>query len=466
MSVLSALIGTSTVIRHVQQLVFKVAESEAPVLITGEPGTGKEIIAKAVHDKSSRAAGPFVPVKCAAIGEDILEAELFGHERGAFPGAHHAREGRFEVASGGTLFLDEVSRLSPNLQAQLVRALQEGCIQPIGSQRTVPVNMRLICSTSRNIDVLVREGQFREDLYYRLAGCAVYIPPLRERREDIPTLVDHFIQKFNQLKTKSIVGISADALTALLQHVWAHNIRELENLIERIVVLKNSGSIEVCDLPPRLRSLVTDNIDDFYEKANSIQARQPQMTRENQNSRQTSSTQTSPANFRNSNQHSSMPREGNLQQNQTYPQNSRNNPAFPPQYNHASQAANNYNNAPVAFDDASEIDQFIKKDIDLGSGIDFYRVVEEFENRLIAEALRRTNHNKNRAAQLLSMNRTTLVEKLKKRAASSPVKVENGRVKRNPAFTIFDGLGAEKNDFESLDYVVHSTSDIIRGDRD
>lgn len=450
MNVVSALIGTSTVIRHVQHLVMKVAESEAPVLITGETGTGKELVAKAIHEKSSRFGGPFVPVKCGAIGEDLLEAELFGHDKGAFPGAHAAREGRLAVAHGGTLFLEEVSRLSPKLQAQLLKVLQDGTVTPVGSTQSVTVNVRIICSTSMNIDQAVRERMFREDLYYRLAGCAVYIPPLRERREDIAPLVEHFVQKYNQAKGKSIYGVSPDAMSALLQHAWTHNIRELENLIERIVVLKNAGSVEVCDLPPRLRNLVTDNIDAFYERNREQAAARaqaplphaPTLRPSNVSMPAAPSYRPAPQNGPSAQGASTYggQRQGNAgNYGNGYAQNT------PPAYPQAS--------VPAGFDDASEIDQFIKKEIDLGSGIDFYRVVEEFENRLIAEALRRTNHNKNRAAQLLSMNRTTLVEKLKKRAASSSVKVETGRVKRNPAFTIFDGLGNDAHDFDAVDFI-------------
>ena len=474
-SIVSALIGTSTVIRHVQHLVMKFAESEAPVLLTGEPGTGKELVARSIHEKSARASGPFVPLKCGAIGEDLLEAELFGHEKGAFAGAHSAREGRISVASGGTLFLEEVARLSPKLQAQLLKVLQEGVSAPLGSTQYAPVNVRIICSTSVNIDQAVRERMFREDLYYRLAGCAVYIPPLRERREDIAPLVEHFTHKYNQAKGKNIFGVSPDAMSALLQAGWAHNIRELENLVERIVVLKNSGSIEVCDLPPRLRNLVTDNIDAFYERSREVVARPvPGNTAHNSNNANNANNNRlsgnggnggmnngnagmnsgmgggqngfrAPANT-NMNAHNSM---NYAQQSR---QQSQSMPNFGSSYPQPTSPGYNPGPGPGGFEDGSEIDQFIKKEIDLGSGIDFYRVVEEFENRLIAEALRRTNHNKNRAAQLLSMNRTTLVEKLKKRAASSSVKVETGRVKRNPAFTIFDGLGAETRDFD-VDFI-------------
>ena len=446
MSVVSALLGSSTVIRHVQHLIMKVAEAEAPVLITGEAGTGKEMVARAIHEKSPRANGPFVPVKCGSIAEDLLEAELFGHEKGAFPGANQAREGRFQIADGGTLFIEEVSKLSSRLQMALMRALSDGTYSPVGSTVSRTSNVRIICSTSVNIDLAVRERTFREDLYYRLAGCAVYIPPLRERREDIAPLVEHFVQKFNQTKGKSIFGVASDAMSALLQHTWPHNLRELENLIERIVVLKTSGSIEVNDLPPRLRNLVTDNIDTFFER---IQAQQ---TKNNPNGgmppagqRQVTNTMQQQSQYRpaSSQGMSVSPTMGYTNQNRS-----------PSAYNPLYNAPSGFNQGiQSAFEEGTEIEQFIKKEIDLGSGIDFYRVVEEFENRLIAEALRRTNHNKNRAAQLLSMNRTTLVEKLKKRAASNNVKVEPGRVKRNPAFTIFDGLGNDSPEFDSIDFV-------------
>lgn len=458
MSVVSALLGSSTVIRHVQHLIMKVAEAEAPVLITGEAGTGKEMVARAIHEKSARASGPFVPVKCGTIADDLLEAELFGHEKGAFLGANQSREGRLAIADGGTIFLEEVSKLSARLQMALMRVLSDGTYTPVGSQGSRTANVRIICSTSVNIDLAVRERNFREDLYYRLAGCAVYIPPLRERREDIAPLVEHYVQKFNQSKAKSILGVAPDAMSALLQHTWPHNLRELENLIERIVVLKNAGSIEVNDLPPRLRNLVTDNIDTFFER---MQMQAPQKSQQGnggnggggipmgQHRTQNNGMmqQAQQAHFR------SQPQQNiPVTPTMSYGPQNRNPSAYNPMYSGPSGYGSNIQSQ---FEEGTEIEQFIKKDIDLGSGIDFYRVVEEFENRLIAEALRRTNHNKNRAAQLLSMNRTTLVEKLKKRAASSNVKVEPGRVKRNPAFTIFDGLGSDSPEFDSIEYIGH-----------
>lgn len=449
MSMLAALIGSSTVIRHVQHLIERVAENDSPVLITGEPGTGKESLARNVHEKSNRASGPFVPVKCGSMADEALQRELLGEvSEGQF------RPGCLDVARGGTLYLDEIVKLSSPLQARLVALLQEKKFIPFGGTEARQADVRIICSTGIQIDQAVREGKFREDLYYRLASCAVYVPPLRERREDIGTLVEHFINKHSKSKAKRIMGISPDAMSALLQHSWNHNIKELESLVERIVVLKNGGMIEVSDLPPRLRKLVTDDIDNFYQREKR-QAHEHQMSLNGQLiPRQ--SPQPNQVNSAVTSQHNSGYPLNEGRAASTYPTQD-----YKAQHRQASnfgkQSGYSHQPMPPGFEESSEIDQFIRKDIDLGAGIDFYRVVEEFENRLIAEALRRTNHNKNRAAQLLSMNRTTLVEKLKKRAASSSVKLDTGRVKRNPAFTIFDGLGNDsRSEFETFDFIKDS----------
>jgi sigma-54 specific flagellar transcriptional regulator A len=463
-STIAALIGSSTVIRHVQHLISKVAENDSPILLTGEPGTGKESLARVVHEKSSRASGPFVPVKCASMGDDTLQIEILGEmtERGFRPG-------RIAAAEGGTLFLDDVIKLSTALQARIVALLQEGCYIPIGGTEQVRCNVRVICSTGVQIDQSVREGKFREDLYYRLAGCAIYVPPLRDRREDIALLTEHFIQRGTKEKGKRSMSVAPDAMTALLQHSWDHNIKELENLVERIVVLKNGGNIEVSDLPPRLRKLVTDDIDNFYQTTGMPR---PEGSPPPSPSSPPASPQGRPTSHLNKplmrppssgamgmgtagaqgGPSASMGRmdQGFAQGNSNSLHLNRKANMMPGMHQSPGFGGGNM---PPPYDESSEIDQFIRKDIDLAGGIDFYRVVEEFENRLIAEALRRTNHNKNRAAQLLSMNRTTLVEKLKKRAASSTVKIETGRVKRNPAFTIFDGLGSEAREFDTFDFI-------------
>ncbi len=452
-----ALIGNSAIIRHVQHLVFKIAESNSTVLITGEQGTGKEIIAKMIHDSSQRKESSFVPVKCGAFNEEMLEIELVGVEPSSV--SSNRRSGCFVQAQDGTIFIDEVSKLTPKLQNHLLRLLQENQLRPVNSAEDVSISCRVICATSVDLETLVRRGAFREDLYYKLSGSSIYLPPLRERREDIPTLAEFFIQKFNQLKSKKISGISHDAMNALLQNNWVNNIQELENLIERIVVLKNAGSIEICDLPPRLRNLVTDNIDTFYDKQSAPQNQfAPQSQMPSMSHSQTMAHYSSPKSM--GMNHKSMPNQNVISM-----------PTAPYQRPMGSTNTGGYSqanySAPVNLgrmsmmeDFPSEIDQFIKKEIDLGAGIDFYRVVEEFENRLISEALRRTNHNKNRAAQLLSMNRTTLVEKLKKRASTTSIKTDGGKVKRNSSFTIFDGLGSENREFEGIDYLNVSGDDL------
>ena len=481
-----ALMGSSAIIRHVQHLVYKVAETNSAVLITGEPGTGKDAIAKIIHERSPRNKGNLIPVKCGTASEESFELDLFGYEVGYFQGNTQARSGYFVEAEGGTLYLDEVGKLTTKLQLSLLKAMNEGVIKSFGAKTETPINVRIICSTSVDLEQLVKRGVFLEDLFYKLSTSSIYLPPIRERREDIPILAEFFVQKFNQIKSKKILGISHDAMNALLQNTWVHNTQELENLIERIVVLKNSGSIDICDLPPRLRNLVTDNIDAFYDRTTQSQQNISSMSLGNQNSYHNISQQNISAfskmnhqnNMSQGNYSQQISKESNHQLNHssTLSKNSNNSSLMNNNYQQINTNQQNYNsnyqqpqngnqthnqlNRPSMFEDLpSEIDQFIKKEIDLGSGIDFYRVVEEFENRLISEALRRTNHNKNRAAQLLSMNRTTLVEKLKKRATSSPIKNETGRVKRNSAFTIFDGLGNDNPDFESIDFVNIATEE-------
>ncbi len=478
-----ALMGSSAIIRHVQHLVYKVAETSSAVLITGEPGTGKDAIAKIIHERSQRAKANFIPVKCGVATEESLELDLFGYENGYIQGNSQGRSGYFVEADAGTLYIDEIGKLSLKLQASLLKTMIEGSIRSFGSSLDLPINVRIICSTSVDLEQLVKRGAFLEDLYYKLTAASIYLPPIRERREDIPILTEFFIQKFNQIKSKKIAGISHDAMNALLQNVWTHNIQELENLIERIVVLKTSGSVDICDLPPRLRNLVTDNIDAFYDRSAQTYQASANHNHALSNSFHQTSGQNNVSGYAKA-MHTNTMTQHNLYQNSmsrdahasghtptltknslssavnNYSQNAGTQQNYPQNQVSSHQAHQSMSRASSMFEDLpSEIDQFIKKEIDLGAGIDFYRVVEEFENRLISEALRRTNHNKNRAAQLLSMNRTTLVEKLKKRATSSPVKNETGRVKRNSAFTIFDGLGNEKSEFEGIDFVNISSED-------
>jgi len=228
-----ALMGSSAIIRHVQHLVYKVAETNSAVLITGEPGTGKDAIAKIIHERSPRNKGNLIPVKCGTASEESLELDLFGYEVGYFQGNTQARSGYFVEAEGGTLYIDEIGKLSTKLQLILLKTMNDGVIKSFGAKTEIPINVRIICSTSIDLEQLVKRGVFLEDLFYKLSTSSIYLPPIRERREDIPILAEYFVQKFNQLKSKKILGISHDAMNALLQNTWTHNCQELENLIER-----------------------------------------------------------------------------------------------------------------------------------------------------------------------------------------------------------------------------------------
>lgn len=318
---LEHLVGTSAPMRMVLDFVEKVADSDSTVLIEGESGTGKELIARMLHFNSMRRERPLVPVNCGAIPETLLESELFGHEKGAFTGAAHTRLGRFELAHGGTIFLDEVGEMSLPLQVKLLRVLQERCFERVGGTRTINVDVRIIAATNQDLAQAVQERRFRQDLYYRLHVIPIHIPPLRERRSDIPLLVNHFIAQFNQLRRTEIPGMEPDALARMMEEEWPGNIRELENMIERLCVLKKRGMITMGDLPER-----------------------------------------------------------------------------PVKIN--------------AGKGAESPDQFIRFSED---GINLTKELEHYENRLIGEALRKANGITSRAAQLLQVNRTTLVEKLKRK---------------------------------------------------
>jgi transcriptional regulator with PAS, ATPase and Fis domain len=229
-------------------IVRRVSATESTVLITGESGTGKELLATQVHNFSFRRNAPFVVVDCGALVEALFESELFGHVRGSFTGAHETKHGRFEVADGGTIFLDEISNISLNIQAKLLRAIQEREITRIGSTQPIKVDVRIIAATNEDLAECVQAGKFREDLFYRLSVVPIHLPPLRERREDIPDLLEHFVHKYNTKANKAIREISAEARKALLDYEWPGNIRELENTIERAVVLSETDQIELSDL--------------------------------------------------------------------------------------------------------------------------------------------------------------------------------------------------------------------------
>jgi DNA-binding NtrC family response regulator len=317
-------VSSSQVMKEVFQLIECVADTDSTVLILGESGTGKELIAQTIHSNSTRRRGNLVPVNCGAIPEALLESELFGHERGAFTGAVASRVGRFELASGGTIFLDEIGDLSPPLQVKLLRVLQERTFERVGGTRTYKSDARVVAATNQDLESLVAAKQFREDLFYRLNVVPVLVPPLRQRVEDIPLLLQHFISMFNDRRKAELTGVSDQAMALLCEYPWPGNVREIGNIIERIAILKRRGLIEPEDLPEKIRRLPSDHL-----------------------------------------------------------------PSMP--------AA-----IPVG-------------------GLDLSRAVEEFENRLILEALERTNWVKSKAARLLQINRTTLIEKLKKKSLAEVV---------------------------------------------
>ena len=252
----AGMVGSSPKMRQVYALMKQAAESDVTVLISGESGTGKEMVAKSFHFNSLRQKAPFLAVNCAAIPETMIESELFGHERGAFTGATKRRIGAFESAQRGTLFLDEIADMQPAMQAKLLRVLQEREVQRLGSSTTHPIDVRLIAATNKNLEAEVRQGGFRQDLFYRLSVFPIVLPPLRERREDIPLLADHFLKKHTERTGKAIKGFSKSALNLLLQYHWPGNVRELENAIVRAVLLEQTEVLQANNLPPDLSPVV------------------------------------------------------------------------------------------------------------------------------------------------------------------------------------------------------------------
>lgn len=316
------IIGSSGKIQKVFSLIEKICDTDTTVLIHGESGTGKELIAQALHYQGARRHGPFVPVNCGAIPGELLESELFGHEKGAFTHAIRTRIGRFEMAHGGTVFLDEISEMSPMLQVKILRVLQERRFERIGGTKTIKSDFRVIAATNRNLEEEVRTGSFREDLYYRLNVIPVEAPPLRERTSDIPLLVSFFIEKYNSSKRKVIAGVSPEVLSCLMNYRWPGNVRELENVIERMVILAMGEELSLDDLPRRIRD-------------------------------------------------------------------------------------NGFSGSPAVESIGGE--EFVLSE-----------AVADFEKRLIIQALNRTNWVKNQAAKLLNVNRTTLLEKMKRYSLINP----------------------------------------------
>ena len=339
-----SIIGESKPIRDVFDVVTRAAGSQSTVMIYGESGTGKELIARALHMNSPRASKPFIAVNCGAIPHELLEGELFGYEKGSFTGAVNTRIGRLELANQGTIFFDEIGDMPTSLQVKLLRVLAEREIDRIGSTKPTPIDIRVITATHRNLEESVKEGSFREDLFYRLNIIPINLPPLRERKTDIPLLADHFLKQFN--RTAIPKTISDEAMQFLVNYSWPGNIRELANFIERMVVLSIGSTITPRDLPEKVLG------DTPKEKWQPLEKEE----------------------------------EGNP---------------------------------------AQILQQSLRQSFHVGipeEGINLKKIVEEFEKELLLEALEKTGWVKNKAANLLDLNRTTLVEKLKKMKIAKPTR--------------------------------------------
>ncbi|MDZ7262717.1 MAG: sigma-54 dependent transcriptional regulator, partial [candidate division KSB1 bacterium] len=266
MSKFDEIVGESPAMKRVFELVYTVAQTDATVVIHGESGTGKELVARAIHSNSPRRYFPIIPVNCGALPEGILESEIFGHEKGAFTGAQYRRKGKLEMADGGTLFLDEIGNISMKTQMDLLRVLETKKFTRLGGNEEITVDFRVICATNQNLEKAVEEGTFREDLYYRINVFSIYLPPLRERRSDIPLLARHFVQKYALAMNKPITEIAPDAMDLLVRYHWPGNVRELENAIERAMVIGKPPRIKAEDLPFQLSARKTVPTGDSLEE--------------------------------------------------------------------------------------------------------------------------------------------------------------------------------------------------------
>jgi Nif-specific regulatory protein len=264
--------------QEVFSVIDKISSSNVTALLLGESGTGKELVAKAIHDGGRRKDNPFIKINCAALPETLLESELFGHERGAFTGAHASRPGRFELADEGTIFLDEIGEMPLSLQAKMLRVLQEKQFERIGGSKTFTVDVRIVAATNVSLEQAVANGQFRADLYYRLNVVPIILPPLRDRKEDIPLLFSHFLNKSNERNGREI-KITSELLDFFINYSWPGNVREMQNLVERMVILAEGDRLSLGDLPPNLFSLEKMKQEKSQEVVNKVENRQPTFTR-------------------------------------------------------------------------------------------------------------------------------------------------------------------------------------------
>ena len=373
--------GTSAAIRDVIALIRQVAAFDSTALVLGESGTGKEVVARAIHDLSPRRGRPFVAVNCGAIPADLLESELFGHEKGSFTGAIAARKGRFEIAEGGTLFLDEIGDMSPSMQVKLLRVLQERVFERVGNHASIRCNVRIIAATHRNLEDSIARGTFREDLFHRINVFPIEMPPLRTRSEDIPLLIRDFVAH-NMSEGRGRLQISQRALAALALHTWSGNVRELGNLVERLSIVCSNRVVEVRDLPPKYRppedwTLEVKALDSTLCVSALDDASQAIAVEEEV----------------------SLSDEGALSVLESE--------AFEPRPLEPSRLA------PTAIE-AATLDPFAALTILPQEGLDLRAHLLAIERRLVEQALERSNGTVAHAARLLNLRRTTLVEKLRK----------------------------------------------------
>lgn len=391
----SSFIGESRALASVLDTISNLLDNDSTVLITGESGSGKELIARALHFNSDRRDNLMITVNCGAIPEELLESELFGHEKGSFTGAIRTRIGKFELADKGTIFLDEIGDMSPTLQIKLLRVLQEQEFERVGGAKTIRVNVRVVAATNQDLEKAIAEKRFREDLFYRLNVIPVDVPALRDRKEDIALLTGHFIKIFNKTKKRSIIGISPEALNLLRAYSWPGNVRELEHLIERLVVLKGGGVIKEADLPVKIRNL--EPAPDDQLSKDMLLVGDPEELDESSFD-QPSAEDTPPMIQSGVSPHSSHPAKDVA--NVTRPGLSTTNPRSNPLQVES----------PASHESSENFITTLPPD-----GINLKAVVDRYETVLIMAALERCGWVKNKAANLLGLNRTTLVEKLKKK---------------------------------------------------
>ncbi len=396
-----AIIGENSSLSKVFKMLSKVAPTDSTVLVTGESGTGKELFVRELHNRSLRFQKPFIPINCGAIPKDLLESELFGHEKGSFTGAMNTKLGRFEVAEGGTVFLDEIGEMDMSLQVKILRVLQEKEIERVGGAGPRKVDVRIVAATNRDLEKEVEAGRFREDLYYRLNVIPIHLPPLRERQEDILNLINHFLQHFCLKKNRTTLQISPKAQQIFLAYPWHGNVRELENFMERLSILVDGNLIEVEDIPPKILNSI-ENIDNLPPIPENLQTA-PSVLSDSKASEHDNTV----INIDSANDF----KEIKTKENNTEPTVNK--------VQNLNPSAKNLQSIlnPPSLAEKDEDVFFVYPSLEYleNTKLGLKEFLESIENSLIDEALVRAENVKNQAAELLGIKRTTLIEKLKKR---------------------------------------------------